>query len=101
MVVDDTLDLLRECSDHTLTGQVASAWQVWENAKKEQKGNSNSAAFTKRKKAADVELKEKAQTDQATFLAMSLGVHSSMLGGQDGNLLKQAAARGGGGGRGQ
>ena len=34
MVVDDTLDLLQECSDHALTGQVASAWQVWENAKK-------------------------------------------------------------------
>ena len=100
MVVDGTLDLLQECSDHALTGQVASAWQVWENAKKEQKWDSKSAAFTKRKKAADVELKEKAKTDQATYLAMSLGVHSAMLGGQDGNLLKQAAARGGGG-RGQ
>ena len=101
MVVDDTLDLLQECSDHALTGQVASAWQVWENAKKEQKGDSKSAAFTKRKKAADVELKDKAKTDQATFMAMQLGVHSAMMGGQDGNLLKQAAARGGGGGRGQ
>ena len=101
MVVDDTLDLLQECSDHALTGQVASAWQVWENAQKEQKGDSKSAAFTKRKKAADVELKEKAKTDQATFMAMQLGVHSAMMGGQDGNLLKQAAARGGGGGRGQ
>ena len=66
MVVDDTPDLLKECSDHALTGEVASAWQVWENAKREQKGDSKSAAFTKRKKAADVELKEKAKTDQAT-----------------------------------
>ena len=55
-MIDDTLDLLQGCSHHALSGQVASAWQVWENAKKEQKEDSKSAQFTKRQKAADVML---------------------------------------------
>ena len=44
-VVDDIMDLLQECSDHALStsGQVASAWQVWENEKKEQTGRGSKA----------------------------------------------------------
>ena len=37
MVVDDTLTLLQECSDAALAGNVAGAWQVWDDAQEEQK----------------------------------------------------------------
>ena len=84
MVVDDTLTLLQECSDAAMDGNVAGAWQVWEDAQEEQKGSQKSKAFKTRMPAASVKLKEKAKTDQATFVAMQLGVQSSWYGGEMG-----------------
>ena len=95
MVVDDTLTLLQECSDAALAGNVAGAWQVWDDAQEEQKGCSKSKAFKTRMTAANVTLKEKAKTDQATYVAMQLGANSAMLGGQNGNSFRQAGTRGG------
>ena len=90
LVIDDTLDLLQGCSDTAMKGKVAKAWQMWEDAKEEQKGCSKTAEMKKRETAAEAGLKEKAQTDQAMYLAMQLGQQSAMYGGQGGNSFGQA-----------
>ena len=90
LVIDDTLDLLQGCSDTAMKGKVAKAWQMWEDAKEEQKGCSKTAEMKKRETAAEAGLKEKAQTDQAMYLAMQLGQQSALYGGQGGNSFGQA-----------
>ena len=72
LVIDDTLDLLQGCSDKAMKGKVAHVWQMtlWDDSKEEQKGCSNTAELKKRETA---DLKEKAQTDRALYLAMQLG----------------------------
>ena len=89
LVIDDTLDLLQGCSDKACKGKVAQAWQMWDDAQEEQKGCSKTAELKKRETAAEANLKEKAQTDQALYLAMQLGQQSALYGGQDGNSFKQ------------
>ena len=90
LVLDDTLDLLQGCSDKACQGKEAQAWQMWDDAKEEQQGCSKTAELKKRETAAETKLKEKAQTDQALYLAMQLGQQSALYGGRDGNSLKQA-----------
>ena len=72
LIIDDTLDLLQGCSDKAMKGKVAHVWQMtlWDDSKEEQKGCSNTAELKKRETA---DLKEKAQTDRALYLAMQLG----------------------------
>ena len=89
-MIDDTLDLLQGCSDKAMKGKVAQAWQMWDDAKEEQKGCSKTAESKKREMAADANLNEKAQTDQALYLAMQLGQQSALYGGRDGNSFQQA-----------
>ena len=89
LVIDDTLDLLQGCSDKACKGKVAQAWQMWDDAQEEQQGCSKTAEMKKRETAAEANLKEKAQTDQALYLAMQLGQQSALYGGQDGNSFKQ------------
>ena len=88
LVIDDTLDLLQGCSDKACKGKVAQAWQMWDDAQEEQQGCSKTAEMKKRETAAEANLKEKAQTDQALYLAMQLGQQSALYGGQDGNSFK-------------
>ena len=94
LVIDDTLDLLQGCSDKACKGKVAQAWQMWDDAQEEQQGCSKTAEMKKRETAAEANLKEKAQTDQALYLAMQLGQQSALYGGQDGNSFKYQGGRG-------
>ena len=98
MVADDELTLLQGCSDIAQKGMVAKAWEMWEQAAEEQLGCSKSAELKRREKAAEASLKEKAQADQALWLAGQIGAQSALFGGGDGNGF---AAMGGKGGRGQ
>ena len=90
LVIDDTLDLLQGCSDTAMKGKTAKAWKMWDDAKEEQKGCSKTAEMKKRETAAEANLKEKAQTDQAMYLALQPGQQSAMYGGQGGNSFQQA-----------
>ena len=76
LVIDETLDLVQGYSDEAMTGKIAQAWQMWDDANEEQKGRSKTAELKKRETAADANLKETAQTDQALYLAMQLGQQS-------------------------
>jgi len=89
LVIDDTLDLLQGCSDKAMTGKEAQAWQMWDDAQEEQRGCSKTAELKKRETAAEANLKLKAQTDQALYLAMQLGQQSAMYGGKTGNSFQQ------------
>ena len=89
LVIDDTLDLLQGCSDKAMTGKEAQAWQMWDDALEEQRGCSKTAELKKRETAAEANLKSKAQTDQALYLAMQLGQQSAMYGGKNGNSFNQ------------
>ena len=88
-MIDDTLDLLQGCSDKAMTGKEAQAWQMWDDAQEEQRGCSKTAELKKRETAAEANLKLKAQTDQALYLAMQLGQQSAMYGGKTGNSFQQ------------
>ena len=95
MVADDELTLIQGCSDIAQKGMVAKAWDMWEQAVEEQLGCSKSAELKRREKAADASLKEKAQADQALWLAGQIGVQSALLGGSDGNGFAAVSGKGG------
>ena len=95
MVADDELTLIQGCSDIAQKGMVAKAWEMWEQAVEEQLGCSKSAELKRREKAADASLKEKAQADQALWLAGQIGVQSALLGGSDGNGFAAVSGKGG------
>ena len=58
--------------------------------RRSKKGCSKTADLKKRETAAEANLKEKAQTDQALYLTMQLGQQTALYGGQAGNSFKQA-----------
>ena len=61
MVYDDKLEFLTGLADMCDKGESLLAWQMWSDAKEENKETSASAEFVRRKKAAAALLKEQAQ----------------------------------------
>ena len=70
MVADDTLTLLQGCADLASMGQLAKAWQMWEDAENDQRGCSKTKEMKRREKAAEANLKTKREADQAMYLTM-------------------------------
>ena len=80
MVSDDTLTLLQGCASLASMGQLAKAWQMWEDAENDQRGCSKTKEVKRRKMAAEANLKTKREADQAMYLAMQLGGSRLCLG---------------------
>ena len=71
MVADAMLTLAQGCADVASTGQLAKAWQMWEDEGFEAQG-------------------EGGQGGSGAVLALTLGDQSALFGGSDSNSLKKA-----------